>query len=233
MSEARHQTSVLVSFLFIAIFVFAYALTVSTPATEAAHLSPTTGWAWSSNVGWISFNCQDITDLCAISNYKVHLEHLDAANTRLRGWAWSSNVGWISFEPNDLSGCPAGLCEARFNGAEFNGWAKVLSNNEFISLNCADLGICGTSNYKLSYDSGTNAVNGYAYGSNVVGWVSFNCQNTGTCATSNYAVYIQPAPEDSCQDISALNFGLPLPCTYAPAGTSTPPIIKGEETTPR
>jgi hypothetical protein len=65
---------------------------------------------------------------------------------------------------------------APFNGMD--GW---------VSLNCANTGTCGTSNYKV--DVGSSELTGYAWGSDIVGWISFNCSNTGTCATSNYRVY--------------------------------------------
>ena len=41
----------------------------------------------------------------------------------------------------------------------------------WISLNCSDLGTCGTVNYGLSVDSTTGAVSGYAWSDNV-GWIS-------------------------------------------------------------
>lgn len=235
--EMRKETSILLSLLLVAVFVFVYALSTGAPATQASHLSPATGYAWSSNIGWISFSCQDIDDLCDISNYKVHLEHIDAVNFRVRGHAWSSNVGWISFEPTpDLVGCPAGICEARVSGTEFTGWAKVLSTGEFISLNCSNTSSCGVSNYKVGFDESSGEASGYAWGAGVVGWISFNCSDTGTCISlSDYKVVFPAVPPDAdvCQDIDATNFGEPLPCTYPPGeepATST--IIKGCEVNP-
>ena len=206
--------------------------------SEASHLSPTVDWAWSSNIGWISFNCNNggIGDTCGVSNYKVHAEDVSAGEARLRGHAWSSNIGWISFEPNDLVNCPAGLCEARLSTSELTGWARVLSTGEWISLNCANMGTCGTpqnANYKVSYDIVSGNLSGWAWGSGVVGWISFSCNDTGTCGVSPYQVRIQPTPEESCQDISAVNFGGPLPCEYPPSATTTPPGFDIIETIPR
>lgn len=230
MKETRRETTILLSLLLIAVFVLGYALTNGGPkTTEASRISVASGYAWSSNIGWISFNCKDITDLCATSNYRVYLDYSAESIAQLRGYAWSSNIGWISFEPNDLAGCPTGPCEARFAGTDFTGWGKVLSTGEFISLNCESASSCSSS-YKATLDESVGDTRGWAWGAGVVGWISFNCVNTGSCGPSNYKVVFPPAPVATCQDIDALNFGDPLPCTYPPAGTSTPPTIRGCET---
>ncbi|KKQ32523.1 MAG: hypothetical protein US45_C0018G0002 [Candidatus Nomurabacteria bacterium GW2011_GWA1_37_20] len=57
------------------------------------------GWAWSSNIGWISFN--NTTGGGSI-NYGVN-KNVDGT---LVGYAWSSNIGWIQF--GGLSGFPSG-----------------------------------------------------------------------------------------------------------------------------
>jgi len=45
------------------------------------------GWAWSENIGWISFNGV---------NYGVNI---DPASGDFSGYAWSENIGWIKFDP--------------------------------------------------------------------------------------------------------------------------------------
>ena len=56
------------------------------------------GWAWSENFGWISFNCStggsDGGNICASSNYKVTVNQTTG---EFDGYAWSQNLGWISF----------------------------------------------------------------------------------------------------------------------------------------
>ncbi len=51
------------------------------------------GWAWSENIGWISFNCID-TDSCGDVFYGVDV---DLSTSAFSGYAWSENIGWISF----------------------------------------------------------------------------------------------------------------------------------------
>jgi len=53
------------------------------------------GWAWSDNIGWITFNCSDI-GVCGSFPYEVTIDR--AGNESLfGGWAWNDVIGWISF----------------------------------------------------------------------------------------------------------------------------------------
>ncbi len=72
------------------------------------------GWAWSSNIGWISFNCANISGLCETSNYKVVFNDEGAEiGGYLEGYAWNSGrqgtqsggIGWIRFNPQEPD-CP-------------------------------------------------------------------------------------------------------------------------------
>ncbi|HTW96095.1 MAG TPA: DUF2341 domain-containing protein [Candidatus Methylomirabilis sp.] len=105
------------------------------------------GWAWSSNFGWISFNCIDqAAGGCATNPYGVKI--CDGTcppdqQLNFQGNAWSPNAGWITFEDGsetpDNHGfkthCQSTLCDASHNcTACFNpddgfiyGWAKVVN----------------------------------------------------------------------------------------------------------
>ena len=115
------------------------------------------GFAWSYNVGWISFNSTDC-DTDEDGTYEGASENggaapsgcpssgtvddygvkIDSATGNFSGYAWSSNVGWISFDrsdtgnpPSDDPGSGAGpIAKVDFVSAvpgEINGWAKILS----------------------------------------------------------------------------------------------------------
>lgn len=163
------------------------------------------GWAWSENIGWISFNSArcDVDDngfidiACGgdnitklITNYGVNL---NSATNNLSGYAWSENIGWISFEPADIAGCPSGTCQPCYDLGtnEFLGWARALNYGDgwdgWISLNCEDNGSCAVSDYKVSLNS--NDFEGWAWGGDVMGWISFNCINEG-CPGPIYKVYL-------------------------------------------
>lgn len=120
------------------------------------------GWAWSSNIGWISFNSRNCDAIPAdgfvdtsppapvgcpapgtpISNYGVNVKN----NGELEGYAWSDHAGWISFNSSELNipGCPSADCTAKRVGNELMGFARALKPatsgvsgwDGWISLSC-------------------------------------------------------------------------------------------------
>lgn len=155
--------------------IFTLVLFLSPFAVFAGAEHNMSGYAWSSNIGWISFNN---TNGSGNVNYGVH----KAPDGRLcgndtcsvpAGYAWSPNIGWIQF--GGLSGFPTGdgtqTINAKINGNNLQGWAKALSADGngwdgWISLS--------GSGYGVNFDSSTGRFSGYAWGSDVVGWVSFD-----------------------------------------------------------
>ena len=170
---------------------------------HAATTDKITGYAWSTNVGWVRMNCENTTadNTCATVQYGVEADHDTGV---LSGYAWSSIVGWISF--NETSGCPSpGYshyndnkdCQPRAlfsygsGGADIVGWAQVVGSGEWISLSCLNTstssntsGYCNSSNHKVTYpnDGGPSLsvnggpLSGYAYGSGgtSVGWLDMS-----------------------------------------------------------
>jgi len=158
------------------------------------------GWAWSENIGWISFNS---TSGGGPINYGVHIcasesdslcALVSAPKTgKLIGYAWSDNIGWISFadfdgdgdidaNDKDIAGSPcAPNCEAELNlgNNEVSGWARALANGDgwdgWIKLR-------GTIQADGPYgvwldrnpDPDPDEFREWAWGDMVVGWISFN-----------------------------------------------------------
>lgn len=114
------------------------------------------GWAWNSNVGWISFNSTGCDadcngspcthdGTCPLSgDYKDYGVSIDPSTGEFSGYAWNNNVGWISFQQSETppdnyifnSNCNTGFvcnapasCTACYNSNNHNiyGWAKILS----------------------------------------------------------------------------------------------------------
>ncbi|OIP77381.1 MAG: hypothetical protein AUK16_02000 [Parcubacteria group bacterium CG2_30_44_11] len=171
--------------------------------TDFTQAVPLTGWMWAGaaadisgqkiGLGWISLNCSNDND-CSPA-YSVQIN----PNLTVTGYGWSPYTGWVQF--GGLSGCPAGNCTARVTGSnaagwELSGWARAcavfvsgcsgtLKDNGapgyargnwdgWISLNCANTGGCGTSNYKVSVPSvGGFTAGSNAWGSDVLGRVNF------------------------------------------------------------
>ncbi|MDO8581985.1 MAG: PKD domain-containing protein [bacterium] len=102
------------------------------PATAGTN-DTVSGWAWADTVGWVSFNCTNVTGECDRSNYGVTI---DPDTGKFSGYAWSDNIGWVSFTRDATMGTPPA---APFNGSEnysalwnkttnaVTGWAKILS----------------------------------------------------------------------------------------------------------
>ena len=99
-----------------------------TEKIEAGSGDNVSDWAWSENIGWISFNCSnpELPEPRCTNNYGVNI---DSSTGIFSGYAWSEHIGWISFNSADLVGCPTAPCEAKVNlsNGQVSGWAKVLS----------------------------------------------------------------------------------------------------------
>jgi len=150
-------------------------ISVSAPNLVKAAPMPLTGYAWSSEMGWISFSG---------STYGVSEE---STNGNLSGYAWSSNLGWISFEASHVSGCPTGPCAPRVDSSgEVRGWARACA--AFTDkLNCSGpldpnaggwdgfIALKGTaqdgSSYGVTQDASCNW-SGFAWGSDALGAIS-------------------------------------------------------------
>ncbi|MFH1838639.1 MAG: hypothetical protein ABH808_04090 [Candidatus Kuenenbacteria bacterium] len=163
---------------------------------QAQAVGNTRGWAWSENIGWISFNCNNSIEgkpngTCETVDYGVNIEESGENAGKFSGYAWSENIGWINFGP--LSGYPVDPQEqAKLNisqtcGAEekVTGWAQVENTNGWIKMSgkIKDSEI----EYKVKRDGKTEYLTGWAW-SEDFGWISFNCKNTESCDDTPYKV---------------------------------------------
>ncbi len=139
------------------------------------------GFAWSDNVGWISFNN---TSGGGANNYGVNITDNGSTGT-LSGYAWSNNAGWISFNSADLVGCPTAPCLAVVSKTtgQVSGWAKFLTTGDWIRLR--------NNGCNVAINKGTGDFYGWAWGGETGGWISFNCNQAETgniCPSTNYKV---------------------------------------------
>lgn len=135
------------------------------------------GWAWSDNIGWISFNSLNPASGGSAS-YGVDI---DWDTGYFSGFTWSENIGWIDFGP--LEGYPKGpLYQVRYLPASGNlkGWARIVSlkpeGTGWISMRGPGYGV--------SIDEAGD-FQGYAW-SEDFGWISFNND-------PDYKVTVKPA----------------------------------------
>ena len=180
--------------IFFSLFLFGL-LFAAAPAAVRAESYNVTGYAWSSNIGWIKFN-----------HGKSDPVKYDNSTGKLSGYAWSSNIGWIKFGDSIASYGGVGGTTAKANTSTgvVSGWARTCAGT--VSGTCATMeprtdGWDGWIKFdhnkskpvKIDLNSSNSTYGeftGYAWGSDVVGWISFNCSNTNTCGTSDYKVVV-------------------------------------------
>jgi len=162
------------------------------------------GWAWSENIGWISFNCTN-SGSCASSDYGVNVKN----SGDLQGYAWSENVGWVSFEFGDIKSCPdappQAACKPTLNQTtgQATGWARACAGTVTGDCSGTDridgwdgwIHLGDQPNYGVTVAGCTWG--GYAWGSDVVGWIHFSGTNYGVLGTGDACVTALNQCEDT------------------------------------
>ncbi len=176
----------------IAVLAIAAVVVASVGAHAQTSNRDLSGWAWSSNIGWVSFNSENpgANPSGTGAAYKVQIE----PDGDLVGWAWSSNIGWIKF--GDLPGHPPiNGVGSRVDGNSVTGWIRACAgtiNNDcnsatrtdgwdgWINLSEGSSGsiyptnISGFGGVTYVENSGVGHFKGYAWGGDVVGWLKFD-----------------------------------------------------------
>lgn len=218
-------------FSFLLIGVFSYKNSFASPNSGNV-----TGFAWSSNVGWTSFNCSNL-NTCGTVNYGVTVSPAGDFS----GYAWNSNLGtggssagWLSFNPGDTAPCGPNAHLDLASG-NISGWAKFLVNtsNSGGWDGCLHLASNSGSLYGLNYHSSeaTNNVHGFAWGSTNVGWTSFNGANYGVTITLPPAdLYLQSGASvvysgNNWQ--TTLTWGSQSGSGFSSCTASTSPVMSG------
>lgn len=147
------------------------------------------GWAWSSNIGWIKFKSTGTEPAYGV-NIVTDTSGPNAGVKRLAGGAWSSSIGWVKFNPTaGPDGYPddtASKKDAQFSGTNIIGWARACT--VFINSDCN--GALKDTIYRGGWDGwlkmgggsllggGVRLVGeqltGFAWGGEVLGWVKFD-----------------------------------------------------------
>ncbi|OGZ32036.1 MAG: hypothetical protein A2V69_02015 [Candidatus Portnoybacteria bacterium RBG_13_40_8] len=136
------------------------------------------GWGWSDYIGWISFNS---TSGGGSYNYGINV---DFGTGNFSGYAWSDNVGWITFAP--VGPYPADPQRAAHLESDYKvtGWARAVACQPsgcsggwdgWIKLGDSTGSWTGAAQDQVRIDANTNEFEGWAWGSEVIGWIAFNC----------------------------------------------------------
>ncbi len=204
--------------MIIAVAVLGGALS-ETPLVHAAGSNiKLTGYAWSSDLGWIHFEG---------TNYGV-VE--DASTGSLSGYAWSSNLGWVNFSDGTVSSSGtltgyAQACSAYVTGCSgaldtnAGGWDGKIS----LSGTAAD-----GSTYAVQQETSCD-LTGYAWGSDSIGAVNFN----GTSAdgsTYGVSVYDSSLTASLSASPTTVSAGETSTLTWSSTGTASCTIDNGVDT---
>jgi hypothetical protein len=116
----------------------------------------------------------------------------------LGGTAWSENIGWVSFDrsntgnppQNDIGSGTGPIAQFNTNTGKVEGWARALAGDSttlsgwdgWISLSSTTQYTSPTpsGNGGVTFASTTGSFNGFAWGSDVVGWLDFRLVSCGT-----------------------------------------------------
>ncbi len=148
-----------------------------------------TGYAWSSNIGWIHFDPsgpypQEPSYSGIIDIYG------DIAGCGERGLV----CGWARACSVFQSGC-SGLLKSNDKRGNWDGW---------IFLGPADGNLPGI---RLEEGDGSFDIRGYSWGSEVVGWLNFDCIDDGNCLQSPFqarTTYLLNSPPEILSSDSTL-----------------------------
>lgn len=199
----------MIAMFFVAVSFYFLSTNVKAQAPTTAALD---GYAWSSNIGWISF---------ATSTNGNNLATIDSSGN-ISGFAWSPNIGWVKF--GGLSSFPTGGGTVASNAIYDNttklitGWARACAGT--ISGNCTSMtsrsdGWDGwISLFGTGYGVNLNSSPSYAWGGDVVGWVDFGGVSVkgsngvnGQCGASQGQTSTSTPDSNLCSVGSALSVG--------------------------
>jgi hypothetical protein len=157
------------------------------------------GYAWSENIGWLSFSCENQSS-CGTSSYGVYI---DEGTGDFSGYAWSENIGWVDFAPSGpYPTSPDSSVVIDLGTGDLSGWARALAGEDDSDDGWDGWIKMSGSAYGVSFDSSTNEFSGYAWSDSVIGWISFNCLNEASCGVSDYQVTAELSTAPSITDLT-------------------------------
>ncbi|MDQ5893386.1 MAG: hypothetical protein QG640_398 [Patescibacteria group bacterium] len=186
-------------FLFLVLFISFFVV----GAKAQAGTVDLEGWAWSSNIGWISFSSNN-PGLSATPAYGVTFSTTTGSSIgNFGGYAWSPNIGWISFDATDgthpsattdlTTGAVTGWAQATAGAGRTDGWDGWISMS---GTNYETGPAYITGNRGITFDPATGIFKGHAWGDTNVGWLAFT-SNIGVPYTPPKICQTNCGPNDN------------------------------------
>ncbi len=163
-----HEHNFIISLVMVAVIIFVAgsiasmfwvgnSKTFQVPITNAAsNTVSVTGWAWSSNIGWISFSG---------STYGVKE---DLSTGAIIGYAWSSNIGWLKFGVSDATHPAA---KVNLTNGKITGYARFSSGGTTWGSSSDGWVSLSGSSYGIVQNLTNGKWSGYAWEPVVAGWI--------------------------------------------------------------
>ena len=139
------------------------------------------GWAWSSNYGWISLNCDNVYYGTTIQLCPPTYGWQMNGNYTMDGWAWDSNLGWLClgatcqpYGNEPVNGTAPAAIYSRATG-EINGWAKFITSfaeSGWLALNWTTQAgeTCGSTGDQCAHlNFSRRTLEGYAWAGGLTG----------------------------------------------------------------
>lgn len=148
-----------------------------------------TGYAWSSNIGWIDFDPAGTYPQAPAYSARVDV-YGDLAGCGERGLI----CGWARACSVFQSGC-SGLFVPDEERGGWDGWVF--------------LGPAAPYGVRLDDQGGTFDLRGYAWASEPIGWINFNCIDDGNCSQNPFnaeTTYILNSPPEVLSSTSTLQY---------------------------
>lgn len=212
---------------------------ISTPTDVSAAQAGSnniTGYAWSSNTGWMDFST---------STYNPNGVLADGSGN-ITGYAWSDNIGWVKF--GGLSSFPTNgpgtfSTSTKIVNGNVIGWARACagtSNGDCSNMNSRTDGWDGWislrgTGYGVTFDSNSKRFSGFAWGSNVVGWLDFSKVQLLETVNPDLPIVLSSNPASpitmkSATDISWTSGGASFCTTTKKMGTGAVTVFSTDTT---
>lgn len=145
--------------------------------------------------GWLKFNCAP-EDCSTDWGVRVEMDPASSQYGMLSGQAWSINYGWLSFDPTVVESCWLANPSETLNStakamlgsgstkSPILGWGKFVAGDDNLTDNWDGCVSFNGIEYGVFVDNTTGALEGWAWGDEIVGWISFQTPECPECDTT-------------------------------------------------
>lgn len=152
------------------------------------------GYAWSSNLGWLKFgNLSSMPNTAGNNQQDARIDSNNNSDNNLSGWA------------RFCAGTASGDCSSMTSRTDgWDGWVSLRGNGS------------SSGSYGVTYNGSSNRFSGYSWGGTVVGWLNWNpSSGNGVryCTIPTVSVSLSAVPSTGEAPLSSVLTATPSPST--------------------